>query len=295
MAGEGGLAGEDNVAGEDAVAGEDEVTGEDGRARDYSGREFVAEFYDHLYAIRGREDIEFWVESARRYGGPVLELGCGTGRVLLPVARSGVEIVGLDLSESMLAICRRRLAEEPPEVQSRVQLHQMDMRGFRLEGKFNLITTPFRPFQHLVEVEDQLACLEAAHRHLAPGGRLIIDVFDPSLEFLIDKTRHEESDPGEPFTLPDGRTVAVSERVARRDLAHQMQFCEMIYYVTHPDGRRERFVHEFSMRHFFFYEMQHLLARAGFEVEDVYADFDRTRYGSRPEWKEMVFTARVSR
>jgi ubiquinone/menaquinone biosynthesis C-methylase UbiE len=117
----------------------------------------IADLYDYVAPYRARPGIDFYVEAAKSAGGPVLEVGCGTGRVLLPTARAGVEIVGLDLSPDMLGMCRQRLENEPEAVQSRVQLVQADMREFNLFRTFRLATIPFRPFQHLITVDDQLA------------------------------------------------------------------------------------------------------------------------------------------
>src|SRR2546425_8282842 len=97
---------------------------------------FVAEFYDHVALYRDRQDVSFYVEAAKESGGPVLEVGCGTGRVLIPTARAGIDIVGLDFSTHMLEVCRERLKAEPSAVQSRVQLVPGDMRNFRLPRKF---------------------------------------------------------------------------------------------------------------------------------------------------------------
>src|SRR5262245_35815549 len=112
----------------------------------------IAELYDHVVPYRTRADVSFFVDEARRANGPVLEIGCGTGRILIPTARAGVEIVGIDLSEYMLAICRQRLAEENDFVRARAHLAQADMRTFELKRTFGLVTIPFRPFQHLVTV-----------------------------------------------------------------------------------------------------------------------------------------------
>ena len=95
----------------------------------YQDYAFVADLYDHVVPYRGRPDIAFYVEAAEVSDGPVLEVGCGTGRVLIPTARAGIEIVGLDLSTNMLEICRRRLQNEPEEVQARAQLIEADMRA----------------------------------------------------------------------------------------------------------------------------------------------------------------------
>ena len=251
----------------------------------------TAEFYDYVVPYQAREDVAFFVEAARASGGPVLEVGCGTGRVLIPTARSGIAIFGIDLSPHMLDICQRRLVEEPSEVQSRVQLDLADMRDFDLGRIFRLITMPFRPFQHLIEVEDQIACLRCIHCHLADDGRFILDVFNPSLPHVASEVTGEEGGSEPEFTMPDGRRVLRRNRIVARDVFKQVQDIELIYYVTHPDGRTERLVHGFPMRYLFRYEVEHLLARCGFEVEALYADYDKSPYGSKYPG-ELIFVAK---
>src|SRR5262245_136230 len=90
----------------------------------------IADLYDHVAMYREREDVSFFVNAARDSRGPVLEVGCGTGRVLIPTARAGIDIVGLDASPSMLSICRKRVSSEPADVQSRISLVEADMRRF---------------------------------------------------------------------------------------------------------------------------------------------------------------------
>jgi len=257
----------------------------------YEDYEFVADLYDHVVPYRDRPDVTFFVEAAQESGGPVLEIGSGTGRVLIPTARAGIEIVGLDLSSHMLEICRERLLQEPEDVQARVQLVQGDMRDFELDQAFRLVTLPFRPFQHLTTVEDQLSCLGSIHRHLVAGGRLILDIFNPSLEALTSDTVGQEIGDEPEFTTPDGRRVVRRHKIVSRDLHSQINHVELIYYVTHPDGREERLVHAFPMRYLFRFEAEHLLARCGFEVEEVYADFDKSPYGSKYPG-ELIFVAR---
>lgn len=257
----------------------------------YRASPFVAEFYDHVVPYRERQDVSFYVELAARAEGPVLELGSGTGRILIPTARAGVPISGLDVAEAMLDVCRRRLAEEPPEVRERVTLVHGDMRNFDLGQRFALITMPFRSFQHLITVQEQLDCLRSVHRHLAEGGRVVLDLFNPSLPYLVDESRLGEFGEEPEFSMPDGRQVVRRMRILKRDLITQVQDVEMVYYVTHPDGRQERLAHAFSMRYLFRYEAEHLLVRAGFEVEALYADYDRSPYGSKYPG-ELIFVAR---
>ena len=166
-----------------------------------------------------------------------------------------------------------------------------DMRSFDLGRRFSLVTIPFRPFQHLLTVDDQMACLASAHRHLEPGGTLALDVFNPSLQRLIDPRYLQELEPEPTFVMPDGRSVVRTDRNASVDLVNQIIHAELIYYVTHPDGARQRLVHDFPMRYFFRYEMEHLLVRGGFQVEAVYGDFDRSPVGVEAA-SELVFVAR---
>jgi len=251
----------------------------------------TAEFYDYVVPYQARQDVAFFVEAAQASGGPVLEVGCGTGRVLIPTARAGSAVCGLDLSPYMLDVCERRLAQETIQVQKRVQLDQADMRDFDLGQTFNLITIPFRPFQHLIEVEDQIACLRCIRRHLADDGRFILDLFNPSLPIMAREVTGEEQGDEPEFTMPDGRRVLRRNRIVARDVFKQCHDVELIYYITHLDGRTERFVHAFPMRYLFRYEVEHLLARCGFAVEALYADYDKSPYGSKYPG-ELIFVAR---
>jgi SAM-dependent methyltransferase len=232
----------------------------------------TAEFYDYVVPYQTRQDVAFFVEAAQASGGPVLEVGCGTGRVLIPTARAGLAAYGLDLSPYMLDVCERRLAQESIEVQKRVQLDQADMRDFDLGQTFNLITIPFRPFQHLIEVEDQIACLRCIRRHLADDGRFILDLFNPSLPIMAREVTGEEQGDEPEFTMPDGRRELRRNRIVARDVFKQYHDVELIYIITHLDGRTERLVHAFPMRYLFRYEAEHLLARCGFAVEALYAE-----------------------
>ncbi len=254
---------------------------------------FIAESYDHVVPYRERDDVARHIEWARACGGPVLELGCGTGRVLVPIARAGIEIVGLDLSSRMLAICRDKLEAEPAEVRARVRLIAGDMTAFDLGRSFPLITTPFRPFQHILTVEGQLACLACVRRHLEDGGLFVLDLFNPSLPMLVSETAGEEFGDEPEFLMPDGRRVIRRLRLPRRDYFQQINDVELIYYVTHPDGRTERIVDAFQMRYLFRFEVEHLLARAGFRVERIDADYQGNPYGSKYPGELIVHARKV--
>jgi SAM-dependent methyltransferase len=263
------------------------------RAGGYTEYAFVADLYDYVVPYQNRHDVAFFVEAAQKSGGPVLEIGCGTGRVLLPTARAGIDIVGLDLSPHMLRVCQDRLRREPLQVQSRVRLVQADMRNFALLRAFQLVTLPFRPFQHLTTVEEQRACLEGIHRHLRPGGRVILDIFNPAVERLGSNNLGQEFSDEPEFSTPDGRRIVRRHKVVASDRFNQINAIELIYYVTHADGRTERLVHAFPMRYLFRFEAEHLLARCGFQVEQVYADYDKSLYGSQYPGELIMVATKV--
>ena len=225
--------------------------------------------YDSVPLYQERQDVDFYVAEAKASGGAVLEVGCGTGRILLPTARAGCTITGIDSSAHMLARCRAKLAAEPAAVQSRVTLAQHEMRSFNLDGTFALITAPFRVVQHLITQEDQLQFLAAARGHLAPGGRLVFDVFNPRFDMLVSADGVEREDTPEQ-RLPDGRRLRRSYRIARVRWLDQVNEAELIYYV---DGTR--YVQAFEMRWYLAAELRSLLARAGFRAREIYGDFTR--------------------
>jgi len=247
-----------------------------------------SDFYDY-HAKRG--DVKFYVNCAVESGGPVLEIGCGTGRLLIPTARAGINITGLDKSEEMLNICRRKLASEPPEVRDRVKLICADMSDFNLKSKFSLVTIPFGPFNFLISIEEQMKCLNCIKHHLSDGRTLVLDVFYPSSkEFSLGEKGFVAKTP---FKMPDGRSVTWGVRFSSVDYNRQTIYEEMTYYVHYPDGRNETLVYPSSLRYFYRYEVEHLLARAGFVTEAVYADFDKEPFGVKYP-SELVFLAKLA-
>lgn len=241
----------------------------------YDGIPDIGMLYDLVPAYATRGDVAFYVDEARRAGGRVLEVGCGTGRITLAMARAGVEVVGVDASSEMLARCREKLAAEPDEVRARVTLHHADVRALPELGPFALAMAPFRILQHIVAIDDQIAGLTAVRRQLAPGGRLAFDVFHPYFTAMV-ADRSEEHDEHAPIALPDGRLFWRAWRIPRVRWIDQVSETELIYYVADSvDAEPRRVVQAFDMRWFTHVELQHLLARSGFRIEAAYGDFDR--------------------
>ena len=139
-----------------------------------------ARYYDRAYR-RHQGDINFYLQHALAQTGAVLELGCGTGRVTLPIARAGVKIVGVDLSAEMLRGLREKLDGEPAATRRRVELHHGALQQVELDQTFPLIISPFNVLQHLYGLTELEQCLEAVRRHLAPGGQFVFDVLLPDM------------------------------------------------------------------------------------------------------------------
>lgn len=261
-------------------------------SRAYGDSPELAELYDLVPQYTSRPDRQFYLEICQRSGGPVLELGCGTGRVLADVAAQGLPTVGLDSSPHMLERFRHRLAGLPEDIRRGIRLVQADMTDFDLGETFGTILIPFRPLQHLLTVEDQVACFCCVNRHLKAGGTLAFDVFHPHLAALAapPETQEQEEFPDTP--LSDGRSVRRCRRIPQRHRAEQYFDVELIYYLTDRDSSTRRLVHAFAFRYFFRYEVEHLLARTGFRIVQLYGSFARTPLAD--DSPEMIFIARKS-
>ncbi|HUI58088.1 MAG TPA: class I SAM-dependent methyltransferase [Bryobacteraceae bacterium] len=249
----------------------------------YGAHPDLPELYDHIPLYNSRADIAFYVDLCRQ-AGEALELGCGTGRVLIPAAQAGCAVTGLDQSSHMLARCRPKVAALPDSTRHRITLIEADITRFQLSRTFQLAIAPFRPIQHLTTVDAQMSFLRCVREHLAPGGRLVFDVFNPNLALLAAAIAPEEIEDTPEFTLPDGRRLRRTYRIVRKRYAEQCNDCELIYYL---DGRR--IVHSFTLRYFFRFELEHLLMRSGFEVTALYGGLDRSPFTD--DSREMIFTA----
>lgn len=258
---------------------------------------FIADYYDESPLVRGRtSDVAFYRDAVQEQGDPVLELGCGTGRVTVALAEAGHRVTGLDISERMLERCAQKRSALPHESRARIHLVQGNMVRFDLGEKYRVVIIPFRPMQHLLELDQQISCLESVRRHLCAegrragehGGKLILDVFQTDAERMHDPVHQEEALVTE-YSTRDGRHVRIMERVAAFHRAEQRNDVEMIFYVTGPGRKEERLVFAWTLRYFFRYEVEHLLARCGFRVSAVYGDFDRSPLADTSP--EMIFVA----
>ncbi|HUW83614.1 MAG TPA: class I SAM-dependent methyltransferase [Phycisphaerae bacterium] len=246
-----------------------------------------AAIYD-CYATGVSGDVAFYVDEAKRSRPPVLELGCGTGRILIPVAEAGVELVGVDRSPSMLAVAKERVAKLSSEVQGRIELLQGDMRDFSLGRRFGLIMIPYRAFLHLLTTDDQRAALGCVREHLSDGGRLIFNVFDPRLDLLQQGIGGgSELRKFTEFTHPQTHRRVVGWYANSCDPLRQVIEQYNVFDQLDEQGTvvARQYV-PLTLRYVFRYEMQHLLELCAFSVDALYSDFERGAfcYGGEQVW-----------
>lgn len=235
------------------------------------------DYYD--WTSEGLEgDITYYTDLAQASGGPVLELGCGTGRCSLAIARTGKEVVGIDLSPEMLK--RAREKAEAMGLDDRTQWVEASMTTFELDRRFPLVIIPYRSFLHLMTVKEQLAALKRIRQHLHPGGMLALNVFVPSLVELHEiegKNVHRGT-----FPIP-----GTAECVEVHDITEHDPFRQWVrvirFYERYDESGRllERLRTVFQLRYIFPTELFHLLRLAGFQIVGRYGTFDRGQFDHR--------------
>ena len=222
----------------------------------------IARLYD-AWSASVTEDVEFYVEEAVAAVGPIVELAVGTGRIAVPVAKAGIQVIGVDASAGMLDVAREYAAAEGVELDLRLG----DMRDPPVSERVRLVLIPFRSLLHMTTEADRLRALQAARELLVPGGRLVFDVFAPSREDVEDTHgRWLEREPGifERADWDEGeRTLTLSVR--RGEEAATMRLA----WLSPPEWRL-------------------LLDRAGFELEAQWGWFDRRPYTGG---EDVVFAA----
>ena len=226
----------------------------------------IAELYDP-WSRSVTEDVGFYVTEARKTGGPVVELGIGTGRIAIPIAQEGVQVIGVDSSREMLAACRRRAEAEG--VTELLDLRLGDLRAPPIDAPVPLVICPFRSYLHLADDGERVEALTAARAALAPDGRLVFDVFAPKPDDIEETHgRWLEREPG------------IYERAEWDESARTLTLS-----VRGPSGAATMALSWISRE-----EWQRLLEETGFTVEVCYGWFDRTPYH---DGEDMVFVAAV--
>ncbi|MGH3278920.1 MAG: class I SAM-dependent DNA methyltransferase [Trebonia sp.] len=244
-----------------------------------------AAYYDLF--TEWRADAEFFVTVAKEHGGPILEVGCGTGRVTKQIAAAGLDIDGLEISPERLRIAREGM---PAGYQGSLLCE--DMRDFKLPGSYRLAMLPYRVLQELATAAEKIQCLSCVHAHLDEGGLVLVDNYNPSIPMLA-------RDPGASArvtqkTGPGGETVRRTDRVVSRDYLNQTQQLEVTYDIRYPDGRTEHFVIPYETSYLFRFELEHLLARCGFTARALWGGYGFEAFGQSRSDELIILAERRS-
>ena len=252
-----------------------------------------AKYYDEAYAtLEDLRDQQFYLEMALRTGAPVLELACGTGRVLLPIAQKGIKIDGVDSSAAMLDQLQQKLTREPRQVRELAAVSLGDLRTYRSERRYALVIIPFRPLQHMYSVEDQLAALNTAAFHLGSGGLLVFDVFYPRFESLLagvgeEKLELEWTQKNDPATVV--RRYLRKESV---DKINQNFSAQFIYRTYHNDKLIKEETAPLKMSYYTYPHLRALFLLAGLKIVEEYGSFQKAPLDN--DAREMVFVLQRS-
>lgn len=245
-----------------------------------------ASYYDHAYRRR-KDDVAHYTRLAKKYGGPVLELGVGTGRIAESIARAGIDVVGVDSMSPMLARARERLAAGDPAIAARVRLEQGDLRSFTTRRKFPLVISPFNVFMHLYARQDVEAALGTVSKHLAPDGAFGFDVLMPDAGSLA-------RDPAKLYRCgsvkPPGRERMRYSEAFDYDPVTQVQHVSMVFEPDDEHAAPD--IQRLSHRQFYPQELETLLHYNGFAIEKRYGGFLREPFDASAESQVVIATRR---
>jgi ubiquinone/menaquinone biosynthesis C-methylase UbiE len=248
---------------------------------DAFARYYDADYRDYV------DDFDLILTLAQEIGDPILELGCGTGRVLAPLAAQQHDVTGIDVSGALLELARTKLAAE--QGGKDIKLVQADMRTYELPRKdyaFAFCTS--NTFMHLTTAQDQLQALRNTHRHLRCGGALLIDLFNPDVVRVVQIDGVQEY-ADRWMDEATGRQV-VKWVVRAVDWAQQIQETIITYEEMLPDGASRRVICPFTLRFLWRSEAELMLQTAGFVVEQVWGDFEGSDYDAASD--HLILLAR---
>ncbi len=242
-------------------------------SNEYYYNDTVTRFYDAVYEsmIHLKSGQEFYLEEIKNTNGAVLEAGVGTGRIFVPALEAGADIYGIDYSENMLQRLKEKITPE-----NYYRLSQNDIRDFSLDKKFQLVISPFRVFQHLLTVEDQLKTLNCIYEQLEPGGRLIFDVFNPDFRRMINPAENVLEFDGEYEPCQSLKRYCT----VKYDYTQQQMDLQFVF-VWVENGIVKTDTFSTPLRYYFRYELENLIGRTKFKLEKIYGNFNRSELNEK--------------
>jgi SAM-dependent methyltransferase len=255
--------------------------------------DLVVKYYDLTLGISGDAEVEWYLGKARAFGGPVLDLACGTGRLALLLARDGFEVTGIDRSVGMLNKFKEKLRVQPVEVRQRVRIENHRMSDFRLGRQFNTVMC-CDAFFHNLTVEEQMSCLRCVAQHLTPKGRFVFNLRNPTCEFILKSavSQGKEFEEQGRYKLEDGSGTLLVEQAQAGSVLDQSIVTTMRITRYDTEGNEvEKGESNWTTRYLFRYEAVHLLYRSGFKIESLVGDYSN---GSVTEKGQLIFEVKLA-
>jgi SAM-dependent methyltransferase len=230
----------------------------------------IARYYDAENTDKN-DDLPFYLQLAEQVGGPIMDIGCGTGRVMFPLARAGYEVHGIDNEAAMLEVARRQHAQIGT-LRGGVTFHEGDVLTYPLDAKFRLMLVPYNGLMHFHTQSEQLALLRKLRTWTQDDGLLVLDLPNAGDTFATQDTgalMFERS-----FLEPETGHLVMQHSISTLDRVEQLMRVTWIYDEITSDGTVRRTVAPLTLYYYFLPEIRLLLAATGFEFQDAYGDLD---------------------
>lgn len=242
-----------------------------------------------LYDIDNRDnlssDIPFYIDYATQQDGEILELGCGTGRVAIALAKAGHRITALDLSKEMLDVFRTKI-DSQVNLKNKITLVHGSMADFNFNHKFSMIIAPFRAFQALVKDDDIEISLRCIHSHLTANGIFIINMFNP-YTIMDENWCYPETVQWERFDDKTGNHVIKKHWGDKIDTVNQIIYPHYAYEVTENNGVKSRYIEDLSLKYYYENQIAERLEKAGFTIKEKFGWYDKSSIENAR--RELIF------
>ncbi len=234
----------------------------------------IARYYNSEHEGK-TEDLVFYSELAGEYGGPILIVGSGTGRVVLHLAQEGYDVHGIEIEPTMLDRARRKIAGMP-HLRDKITLHEGDALTIPLDEQFKLAIIPYNTLMHFFQNDGDRRLITRLREWVAAGGGLVIDLPNAGEAFAAPDTEAVTLE--RTFLELESGHLVMQQSVSRIDRVEQLMEVSWIYDEIGEDGALSRTVVPVLIRYYFYAELRLLLELCGFAVEEVFGDFDRSSF-----------------
>jgi SAM-dependent methyltransferase len=253
--------------------------------------DLVVKYYDQAFGISGKAEVDWYLNKANIFGGPVLDLGCGTGRLAFALAQHGFEVTAIDLSEGMLNLFMDKLRTQSPEIERRITIHNLSMSDFDLVTRFNTIIC-CDAFFHNLSIEEYTRCLQCVRSHLTAQGRFVFNLPNPTWDFILKSAQSggREFEERGRYELGGDQGTLLVEQTQAADTLNQTITTTLLITRYDADGVEvESGQSQWMSRYLFYYEAVELLQRSGFEIESLVGDYIN---GPVTEKGQLIFQVR---